>query len=395
MSLNWADASQAVLGLILDKRISVNTVHPDMFTPPYDQAIKLLKNNPATSIEELIMQTGFSTIQDSFETAHRMNGLGDKNWVKMLEQSRSMYSAGTKMARWSKKLTDGGDIDWAELRGLLNDVEVENIEDFKALSEISDEAMPFIPTGWKAFDDHLEGLPEVGVVILGGMSGVGKTTMALRLIGSFAKRHTNKNIAFFSLEMMLHEVGPRMRSLMTLTKDEQNRIKICDKPLSIPDIISKAASIDDLGLVVIDYIDLTIDGEISTSTMDQCYIALSKAAKQLHCPIIAIAQLRDFRGIPKDSDFRFTRLSRAIAWMILMCYNPSTTYERADKDSWEEKEHILPVVENKAYIVAWKVRGGFRKHQDESPGAIMMPFNPATYGWHPTDSKWFSLKRME
>jgi len=38
------------------------------------------------------------------------------------------------------------------------------------------------------------------------------------------------------------------------------------------------------------------------------------------------------------------------------------------------------VNENAAYIIAWKVRGGFRKHPDDSPGAILTPFKGVEAG---------------
>ena len=69
-----------------------------------------------------------------------------------------------------------------------------------------------------------------------------------------------------------------------------------------------------------------------------------------------------------------------------MLYNPSA-------DFYEEKDAtVLPVVENAAYIIAWKVRGGFKKHPDDSPGAIMTGFK-GSKGWYGEKSKWFSLKK--
>ena len=80
--------------------------------------------------------------------------------------------------------------------------------------------------------------------------------------------------------------------------------------------------------------------------------------------------------------------------MLLMLYNPATDWF-SDEDAKDKNgKEILVVREGYAYILAWKSRGGFRKHLNDSPGAIMLQFR-GDRGWR-TDSegKWFSLKRL-
>ena len=72
-----------------------------------------------------------------------------------------------------------------------------------------------------------------------------------------------------------------------------------------------------------------------------------------------------------------------------MIYNPSTDFFEEDEDA----NDALPIIENSAYLVAWKVRGGFIKHLDDSPGAILLPFR-GDKGWSNRDGKWFSLKKF-
>ena len=74
--------------------------------------------------------------------------------------------------------------------------------------------------------------------------------------------------------------------------------------------------------------------------------------------------------------------------MLIMLYNP-------EKDFYEENEkekEILPIMEKTAYMIVWKVRGGFRQHPDDSPGAIATGFT-GSKGWFTNKSKWFSLKK--
>lgn len=390
--MNWSDYSELTLGLILDRRLSVNAVRPEIFIEPYNKAIKLLQHDPEMSIEDLIMKTGLSPIQGAFEQVHKLNGLGEKDWVKMLEQSALLYDTGAKMGKISQRMMQGEDVKLDQLKGLLVEIEQDNVQDFVRMSDVTAENVPFIPTGWKIFDKHMGGFPEAGMVILGGLPGAGKTAASGRFAGSFVHEHKDKKVALFSLEMQATEIIPRIRNMMIsantpLADDEMNRIVVCDKPLNVSEIIGRACKIDDLGLVIVDFIDWAIEGEVTEATMTLAYNQFAKAAKSLHIPFLIIAQFNDLKGMPKPRNIRWTRMAWALCWMMLMIYDPSINWSN---DSETEKE--LPVVEGRAYILCWKSRGGFRIHPDDSPGAIQIPFS-GKRGWAYGEGTWFTLKK--
>ena len=391
--MNWSDSSEIVLGLILDHRLSVNAVRPELFIEPYNKVIKILQKEPETSIEDLIITTGLSPIQGAFDQVHRMNGLGERDWVKILEQSMLMYDVGVKMGKLGQRMMQGDNVDLIPIRGLLVDIEQDNVQDFVRMSDITVENVPFILTGWKIFDKHMGGFPEAGMVILGGLPGSGKTTAVGRFAGSFVHEHRNKKVALFSLEMQATEIIPRIRNMMisaqtSLSEDEMNRIVVCDKPLNVSEIIGRACKIDDLGLVIVDFIDWAIEGEVTEAAMTLAYNQFAKAAKSLHIPFLIVAQFNDLKGMPKPRNIRWTRMAWALCWMMLMIYDPSINWSN---DSEDEKE--LPVVEGRAYILCWKSRGGFRIHPDDSPGAIQIPFSGKS-GWAYGQGSWFSLKKV-
>ena len=390
--MNWSDYSEITLGLILDHRLSVNSVRPEIFIEPYDKCIRLLQKNPDMEIEDLILKTGLSPIQGAFEQVHKMNGLGEKDWVRMLEQSALLYDTGAKMQKVSQRMMQGEDVKLDQLKGLLVEIEQDNVSDFKRMSDITDDVMPFVPTGWKAFDDHMMGFPSAGMVILGGLPGSGKTTCVARIVGSFVHEYKDKNVLLFSLEMMSDEVIPRIRNVMKkgstpISKEEEDRIIVCDKPLCVTEIIGRACKIDNLGLVVVDFIDWAIEGEVTEAAMTLAYNQFAKAAKSLHIPFVIVAQFNDLKGMPKPRNIRWTRMAWALCWMMLMIYDPSINWSN---DSEDEKE--LAVVDNAAYLLCWKSRGGFRLHESDNPGAILIPYDGA-HGWHSTRSKWFTLKK--
>lgn len=385
----WSDNSEIVSGLALAGRITPSALTPDIFIPPYDDLIRYIQKNGTDDVEGMIEKIGLSPVQAAHEAAKTLNGLGDANWVSILENSALNYDAAIKLERFSKKMKNGEEAQWPSIESLRKRYEAGISNDLISLSKIKRGEVPFIEIGWSAFDRHTMGIPEVGVIVAGGNPGVGKTTFAIRFSSSFARKYTEKQVAFFSIEMILQEIALRFDEVDKLPMEVQDRIKLCERPVTPEDVISKASTVDNLGLIVIDFSDLMISGETTESQMAHIYRTLMIGAKELRVPILLLSQLNRYDGgIPKPYNLRYTGLAEALSWMIIMLYNANTDWHSKEDDS------PLPVVKNTAYAIIWKVRGGFRAHQNESPGAIMMPFR-GDKGWHPNQSKWYSLQNEE
>lgn len=386
MGITWVEATEIVTGLVLKNRISVNAVNPSFLMPPFDDVIKRIKLGESHEI--LIEKCGLNTIQAALEAEHNINGAGEfTNWIAILEKTYLSYSAAQQFKKWSTKLEEGKEIDWAKAKAIIASAGTVDTSDMIPLSRVESGEVPFVKTGWNAIDEHLGGIPEVGVITVAAPPGTGKTSFAVKLASCYVREHPDKFVVIFTIEMILKELATRIRDINTLTAEQESRIILCETPISSDEAISKAASVDDLGLIIIDFADLMINGETTESTMAQIYRDLMKGSKSLHVPIALLAQLsRAYQGgIPRPKDIRYTSLAEALSWMILMLYNPSTDfYAEADAD-------ILPAQDNKAYVCAWKVRGGFRKHLDESPGAILLPFR-GDKGWG-NKGVWYSLRK--
>ncbi len=63
---------------------------------------------------------------------------------------------------------------------------------------------PAISTGFKMLDDTLRGGLREGLICVGGISSLGKTTLALQIMDNIAKQ--GKDVLIFSLEMSAHEL---------------------------------------------------------------------------------------------------------------------------------------------------------------------------------------------
>jgi len=354
--------------------------------PPYDEIIKGLKSEK--TVGDLVEQIGIHPVQSAMDAAKSLNGLTSKaDWLGILEKSASLYQAGHRLEKYSRKLQQGEFVDLSEI------VEIVGKAEYGAslrtpLNQVEGDEIPYKKCGFAPIDNHLGGLPEVGLVVVGGAPKSGKTSFAGALAGTYAREHKDEKVAVYSIEMLASQYAARSREVINLTEDEETRIEICDEPMTASKIISDSARMEDLGLVIIDFADLIIEGETSVSTVSDMYRILMMGAKKLRVPIVLLAQLSGYRGgIPRPHHLRWTRLAEALAYMVLMVYNPSIDYfaeQDADK---------IPIVENRAYLIAWLCRGGFRQHRDDSPGAIQIPFI-GNHGWKHTDKgEWFSLRK--
>lgn len=385
--MRWSDVSEIVTGLSLKNRIATNAIRTETVMPPYNEIIKMVKEGK--DHEEIIEKVGLSPVQSAFDAEKSVNGTGDKDWIRILENSYELFATGQRLEKTGRKMQSGETPDISSIRYELSKFDGGKTGR-KRLADIESSEIPFILTGWPPIDDHLGGIPEVGLIVIAGNPGVGKTSLMAKLSTRFAKKHPTKTVAIYSLEMILEEISMRFREIEKSMKDVEDRIEINADPMTTDEIIADAARIDNLGLVVIDFADYLVRGEITESSMGMIYRTLSIGSKLLHCPIILLSQLsRSYGGgIPRPKNIRWTSLAEILAWMLLMLYNPETDfYEENEKD-----REVLPVMEKTAYIIAWKVRGGFRSHRDDSPGAIATGFS-GEKGWFTDKSKWFSLKK--
>lgn len=62
----------------------------------------------------------------------------------------------------------------------------------------------FIPTGYERLDKRLDGGLYSGLYVMGALSSLGKTTLALQIADSIAKAGTD--VFFYSLEMAAEEI---------------------------------------------------------------------------------------------------------------------------------------------------------------------------------------------
>ena len=205
---------------------------------------------------------------------------------------------------------------------------------FDRLNELSqsDSMIPGLSSGLRDLDMKINGLNKSDLLLVAARPAMGKSAFALNLAVNVAKKY-KKTVAVFNLEMSREQLVMRllasesfidMQKLATgkLSNEEwtklcmasaalsQTDIRIDDNPsVTVADINAKCRRLDNLGLVVIDYLQLmqgsgygkgggdnrvTVVGEISRS--------LKIMAKELNIPVICLSQLS--RAVESRTDKR-------------------------------------------------------------------------------------------
>ena len=287
---------------------------------------------------------------------------------------RGLVQAGTRITQLGYS-TDAGDI--AELVTLA-EAEVYSVahsegekEDYVPVGELLNEAnlqieagqarehgqMTGVPTGFVELDELTGGLHPGQMIIVAARPAMGKSTLAVDFCRS-ASIHHGITSCYFSLEMGRMEL--MMRILAAESGVDMNKLRggrqmserdwedvaraynpvseaplyIDDSPnLTMPEIRSKALRLKqqgDLGLMVIDYLQLMTSGkrvESRQQEVSEFSRSLKLLAKELEVPVVAVAQLN--RGPeqrtgnkPQMSDLRESGSLEQDADIIMLLHRP-------------------------------------------------------------------------
>ena len=234
--------------------------------------------------------------------------------------------------------------------------------------------LPGLSTGLSAVDAKINGLNKSDLLLLAARPGMGKTSMALNVALS-AARESGKTVAIFSLEMSKDQLVTRLIAseglventrLVTgnLRESDWQRIaeaasslsrmdiRIDDNPLlTVADMNAKCRRLDNLGLVVIDYLQLMTSaggkgysGENRQQAVSDISRMLKIMAKELQVPVLCLSQLsranekRDDKR-PMLSDLRESGAIEQDADIVLFLYRDD--YYNSDSEKRNVAECIV------------------------------------------------------
>ncbi|MCI8811099.1 MAG: replicative DNA helicase [Oscillibacter sp.] len=227
--------------------------------------------------------------------------------------------------------------------------------------------LPGLSTGLSDLDKKITGLNNSDLILLAARPGMGKTSMALNMALSVAKGE-QKTVAVFSLEMSREQLVTRILSTEALVENNRLRtgmlretdwekiagaatvlnrldIRIDDNPLlSVADMNAKCRRLDNLCLVVVDYLQLMTSAGGSrrggSDNRQQVVSDMSRTlkimAKELNVPVICLSQLsranekRDDKR-PMLSDLRESGSIEQDADIVLFLYRDDYYNEESEE----------------------------------------------------------------
>ena len=250
----------------------------------------------------------------------------------------------------------------------------EVMEHLAELSAQGGKTLPGLSTGFSAVDGKINGLNKSDLLLLAARPGMGKTSMALNVALNAAKE-SGQTVAVFSLEMSRDQLVTRLLASEGLIENtrlisgdlrESDWVKIAegasslsrldiridDNPLlTVADMNAKCRRLDDLGLVVIDYLQLMTSaggkgysGENRQQAVSDISRMLKIMAKELQVPVLCLSQLsranekRDDKR-PMLSDLRESGAIEQDADIVMFLYRDD--YYNSDSEKRNIAECIV------------------------------------------------------
>ena len=238
------------------------------------------------------------------------------------------------------------------------------METFHAISEAMEKGtgLTGLPTGFAVLDRVTSGLQPSNLIVVGGRTAMGKTSFALSIAHhvSVGRGADATGVLIFSLEMSARELSERF--LCMEARIDANRLRsgnvkdkwgkiveaaavLNDAPISIMDagdislmemrtIARQQKAKADIGLIIVDYIQLMYAGRAEARRFENRAQEVSKIARdlkamamELEIPVIAVSQLRRpgaqvVRKEPTLEDLKESSGVEQNADVVLLLYRP-------------------------------------------------------------------------
>ena len=234
------------------------------------------------------------------------------------------------------------------------------------LSARGGKSVPGLSTGLSAVDAKINGMNKSDLLLLAARPGMGKTSMALNITLAAAKA-SGKTVAIFSLEMSKEQLVTRllaneglientrlstgnlresdwMKIMQASSVLNETDIRIDDNPLlTVADMNSKCRRLENLGLVVIDYLQLMTSaggkgysGENRQQAVADISRMLKIMAKELQVPVLCLSQLSRANEKREDkrpmlSDLRESGAIEQDADIVMFLYRDDYYNEDSEK----------------------------------------------------------------
>jgi replicative DNA helicase len=316
--------------------------------------IRLIKEK---YIRRSLIKLGYETINSSYITS-----LSIENIINELENKLLQITSQIK----TEKVSSSAEL----VLSIFNELKQKSLN--PKLSGVT--------SGFSDLDSLTQGFQKSDLIILAGRPSMGKTALSLNIAANLIK--TSKlPVLFFSLEMSKEQIMYRLLAMETninqmklksgkLYQDDwiklTKMLKIISKfpffiddkfDLTIQDIRSKIKTIlfeqNQLGLVIIDYIQLLQSPKLITENRVQELSSITRSlktmAREFNIPIIGLSQLsrnveNRMNKKPILSDLRESGSIEQDADLVLMLYKNNSNEELKAKKNFQTSQLIELII---------------------------------------------------
>ena len=360
------EAEQAILGtLLLDPEsipVAMNCIKADSFYVKkhhdlFDIISRLftfgVNVNSITVINEAVKENIF---ESSTAGKEYVAGIADNNFLiiqdlesycKIVQEKyyiRQLITAANEIIENSQAAQDPAEslLDFAEQKiydirqgrsvdgmSRIDEVLLEAYDDLGRRSGPDKEKYIGAKSGFAELDNVITGLNKSDLIILAARPAMGKSAFALNLAVNVARRNTDSDVVIFSLEMSKEQNVTRMLSSESLVESEylmkgnlsveqwEKLAKGADRltgmniylddtaGITVPQMKAKLRRMKNLGLVIIDYLQLMSSGrriDNRVTEISEITRQLKLMAKELNVPVITLSQLS--RSVESRTDKR-------------------------------------------------------------------------------------------
>ncbi len=210
----------------------------------------------------------------------------------------------------------------------IDEIIIDTYDRLQKLSGEDREKYLGLSSGFFELDRQISGLNKSDLILVAARPGMGKTSFALN-IAAYVAKNSDKKVALFSLEMSDEQIASKLlsteasivgTSLKTGQLDGDDWVRLAQSAqilsksniyiddtsgITVSEMKAKLRRVKDLGLVIIDYLQLMTSGrrnENRVQEVSEITRSLKIMAKELNVPVITLAQLS--RGPEARADHR-------------------------------------------------------------------------------------------
>lgn len=227
-------------------------------------------------------------------------------------------------------------------------------------------------TGISSLDSLIGNFEKSALIFIVGRPAMGKTAMVTQIAKHWIQNNKKKTM-FFSFELGENHLIRRLEKINEGPLPENHNIIVDDNPiLSVLEMQAICEKIDDLGIVIVDYLQL-VNADCSDprdrtriEVIGDACRKLKKIAEKLQVPVVCVSQLHracEYRvdKRPLLSDLWFCPQIESMSDQVLFLY----------RDSYYNSDTLEP---NRAECIVAKNTGG-------SIGAVSLRWNSELFSF--------------